>query len=90
MVLRNDTNSLKDKLVFFVSMAELSGKDTVGLEAAVEVFMASSRNVSCHKKVKNLWVGDASGGNLCRLKSTKIAEHVSGLGTSSKMSSKAP
>jgi hypothetical protein len=33
MVLRNDTNSLKDKLVFFMSMAEISGKDTVDLEA---------------------------------------------------------
>ena len=42
LVLCNDTNSLKDRLVFFVSMAELSGKDTVDLEAAVEVFMASS------------------------------------------------
>jgi hypothetical protein len=38
LVLGNDTNSLKDRLVFFVSMAELSGKDTVDLEAAVEVF----------------------------------------------------
>jgi hypothetical protein len=46
MVLHNDTNSLKDKLVFFVSMAELSRKDTVDLEAAIEVFMASLRNVS--------------------------------------------
>jgi hypothetical protein len=41
LVLSNDTNSLKDRLVFFMSMAELSGKDTVDLEAAVEVFMAS-------------------------------------------------
>jgi hypothetical protein len=41
MVLRYDANSLKDKLVFFVSMVELSGKDTVDLEAAVAVFMAS-------------------------------------------------
>jgi hypothetical protein len=40
--LGNDTNSLKDRLVFFVSMAELSGQDTVDLEVAVEVFMASS------------------------------------------------
>jgi hypothetical protein len=72
MVLRNDTNSLKDRLVFFVSMAELSRKDTVlDLEAAIEVFMASSRNISCHKKVKNLWVGDVSSGNLCHLKVEK-------------------
>jgi hypothetical protein len=42
LVLGNDTNSLKDGLVFFVSMAELSGNGTVDLEAAVEVFMASS------------------------------------------------
>ena len=78
LVLSNDTNSLKDKLVFFVSMAELSRQNTVDLEVAVEVFMASSRNVSCHKKVKNLWVGNASSGNLCHLKVDKIAEHVSG------------
>jgi hypothetical protein len=25
----------------------------------------------CHKKVKNLWLGDASGGDLCRLKVDK-------------------
>jgi hypothetical protein len=42
LVLSNDTNSLKDRLVFFASMAELSGKDTVDLEVAIEVFMASS------------------------------------------------
>jgi hypothetical protein len=88
MVLRNDTNSLKDRLVLFVSMAELSRKDTVDLEAAVEAFMASSRNVSCHKKVKNLWVGDASGGNLRHLKVDKNSG--TRLGTSSKMSCKAP
>jgi hypothetical protein len=41
LVLSNNTNSLKERLVFFVSMAELSGKDTVDIEAAVEVFMAS-------------------------------------------------
>jgi hypothetical protein len=41
LVLGNYTNSLKDRLVFFVSMAELSRQDTVDLEAAVEVFMAS-------------------------------------------------
>jgi hypothetical protein len=35
-------------------MVELSGKDTVDLEAAIEVFVASSRNVSCHKKEENL------------------------------------
>ena len=42
LVLGDDTNSLKDGLVFFVSMAELSGNDIEDLEAAVEVFMASS------------------------------------------------
>ena len=41
LVLGNDTNSLKDGLVFFVSMAELSGNDIADLEAAVEVFVAS-------------------------------------------------
>jgi hypothetical protein len=71
MVLRNDTNRLKDKLVFFLSMAELSGKVNIDLEAAIEVFMVISRNISCHKKVKNLWVGNASGGNLCHLKVDK-------------------
>jgi hypothetical protein len=39
LVLCNDTNSLKDRLVFFVSMAELSRKDTVDLEAAIEVLL---------------------------------------------------
>ena len=89
LVLSNDTNSLTDRLVFFVSMAELSGrKDIVDLEAAVKVFVASSRNVSRHKKVKNLWFGNASGGNLCHLKVDKNSG--TRLGTSSKMSCKAP
>jgi hypothetical protein len=40
--LGDNANSLKDGLMFFVSMSELSGNDTEDLEAAVEVFMTST------------------------------------------------